>query len=163
MIAHIKDGKVVNTYPEAKGRVTFANGDTVSPPDLGAYGDEQIVPVVLVTVDNSTGTRKRSSIVQTVEADRVLRTTTISNIPIEEIRAGMSCSKMQGVLTLGEANWSKVMAFYTTDATWVQKPVIDSAGQWQRVSENIQFIGYLIGFNDEQMDSLFTTAALVEA
>jgi hypothetical protein len=88
---------------------------------------------------------------------------TVENIPIENVRVEMSCTKMQGVLTLGEANWSKVMGFYTTDATWVQKAIIDSAANWQRLSENIAFFGYLIGFDDEQMDDLFAAAALVEA
>jgi hypothetical protein len=87
---------------------------------------------------------------------------TVENIPIEDVRAEMSCTKMQGVLTLGEANWSKVMAFYTTDATWVQKAIIDSAANWRRTSDDLKFIGYLIGFDDEQMDAMFA-AALVEA
>jgi hypothetical protein len=86
---------------------------------------------------------------------------TIADMSIEDIRAGMSCTKMQGVLTLGEANWSKVMDFYTRDATWVQKAIIDSAANWQRTSENLELIGYLIGFDDAQMDAMFTAAAAV--
>ena len=161
MLAHIKDGKVIRTYHEGKGRVTFANGDTVSPPTAGTYGNEQLVTIVVVTVDNSTTTRTKRATVETVEDARVLRTVTITDVSIEDIRAGMSCTKMQGVLTLGEANWSKVMAFYTTDATWVQKAIIDSAANWQRTSDDLKFIGYLIGFDDEQMDTLFA-AAVVE-
>ena len=158
MLAHIKDGQVIRTYHDGKGRVTFENGSTVSPPAAGTYGDEQLVPVVEVTIDNSTTTRTTSASVDTVEADRVIRTVTISDMAIEDIRAGKSCTKMQGVLTLGEANWSKVMDFYTTDATWVQKAIIDSAANWQRTSENLELIGYLIGFNDTQMDDLFDAA-----
>jgi hypothetical protein len=86
---------------------------------------------------------------------------TVENIPIEDARAKMSCTKMQGVLTLGEANWSKVMNFYTTDATWVQKAIIDSAANWRRTSDDLKFIGYLIGFDANQMDALFA-AAVVE-
>jgi hypothetical protein len=163
MIAHIKDGKVIRTYHDGKGRVTFGDGNTVSPPASGVYGDEQLSPVVEVTVDNSTTTRTNRATVETVEAGRVLRTVTITDMSIEDVRAEMSCTKMQGVLTLGEANWSKVMNFYTTDATWVQKAIIDSAANWRRTSENIAFFGYLIGFDDEQMDALFAAAALVEA
>jgi hypothetical protein len=100
---------------------------------------------------------------ETYETGRWVIGYTVENIPIEDVRAGMSCTKMQGVLTLGETNWSKVMAFYTTNATWVQKAIIDSAANWQRTSENIAFFGYLIGFDDEQMDALFAAAALVEA
>jgi hypothetical protein len=163
MLAHIKAGQVIHTYHDGRGRVTFKNGITVSPPTAGVYGDEQLVPIVVVTVDKSTTARTTSTSVDTVEADRVLRTVTISDVGIEDIRAGLSCTKMQGVLTLGEANWSKVMAFYTTDATWVQKAIIDSAANWERISENIAFFGYLIGFSDEQMDTMFAAAALVEA
>jgi hypothetical protein len=163
MLAHIEGGKVIGEYNEGKGRVTFKSGITVSPPTAGVYGDEQLVPIVVVTVDKSTTTRTTSATVDTVEADRVLRTVTISDVGIEDIRAGLSCTKMQGVLTLGEANWSKVMAFYTTEATWVQKAIIDSAANWERISENIAFFGYLIGFSDEQMDTMFAAAALVEA
>jgi hypothetical protein len=167
MLAHIKAGQVISEYNEGKGRVTFENGSTVSPPAAGVYGDEQygfeqLVPIVVVTVDNSTTTHTTSARVDTVETDRVLRTVTISDVPIEDIRAGKSCSKMQGVLTLGEANWSKVMKFYTTDATWVQRAVIDSAGEWQRSSQNIAFFGYLLNFDDEEMDTMFDAAKLLE-
>ena len=159
MLAHIKDGQIIRRYHDGKGRATFENGKTVSPPVAGVYGDEQLVPIVEVTVDNSTTTRTNQATVETVEADRVLRTVTISDMAIEDIRKGMSCTKMQGVLTLGEANWSKVMAFYTTDATWVQKAIIDSAANWRRTSDDLKFIGYLIGFDDGQMDELFTIAS----
>jgi hypothetical protein len=100
---------------------------------------------------------------ETYETGRWVIGYTVENIPIEDVRAGMSCTKMQGVLTLGEANWSKVMNFYTTDATWVQKAIIDSAANWQRTSDDLKFIGYLIGFDANQMDALFAAAALVEA
>jgi hypothetical protein len=75
-------------------------------------------------------------------------------------RESMSCSKMQGILTLGETKWGEVLTYRET-ATWSEKMVIDSAQEWQRTSENIQFIGYLIGFTDEQMDEMFTAATTV--
>jgi len=84
-LAHIKDGKVIRIY-HGTGRVTFENGDTVSPPTAGVYGVERLVPVVDVTVDNSKTTRTKSSTVETVEADRVLRTVTITDVPIADIR-----------------------------------------------------------------------------
>jgi hypothetical protein len=98
MLAHIKAGQVISEYNEGKGRVTFGNGSTVSPPTAGVYGDEQygfeqLVPIVVVTVDNSTTARTTSTSVDTVEADRVLRTVTISDMPIEAIRAGTSIGK----------------------------------------------------------------------
>ena len=173
-LAHIKDGKVIRTY-HGTGRVTFENGDTVSPPTAGVHGIERLVPVVDVTVDNSKTTRTKSSMVETVEADRVLRTVTITDVPIADIRDGMVVPAMQGILTLGEQNWTKVLAYRnqefvaaTNDSpeiratSWQEKMIIDSAQDWRRTSQNIQFIGHLIGFNDEQMDALFISAVQIK-
>lgn len=77
-------------------------------------------------------------------------------------RAAMSCSRMQGILTLGEEKWGEVLTYRET-ATWAEKIIIDDSGQWERVSENIEFIGYLVGYSDEQMDDLFRAAMLVKA
>jgi hypothetical protein len=81
---------------------------------------------------------------------------------VEDIRKGMVVSAMQGILTLGETNWGRVLAYRET-ASWVEQMIIDSAQDWRRTSQNIQFIGYLLGFSDDQMDTMFTAAALVEA
>jgi hypothetical protein len=86
----------------------------------------------------------------------------VNDLPIETIRAGMSCSKMQGILTLGETAWGKVLTYRET-ASWAEKMVIDSAQDWNRTSENIAFFGYLLNYTDEQMDVMFTTAAQVTA
>jgi len=160
-LAHIKDGKVIRTY-HGTGRVTFENGDTVSPPTAGVHGIERLVPVVDVTVDNSKTTRTKSSTVETVEADRVLRTVTVSDMTIKDIREGMVVSRMQGVIALGESNWAKVMEFHKNSATHIQRAVIDSAVNWQRNSEDLQFIAHLIGFDDDQMDALFISAVQIE-
>jgi hypothetical protein len=163
MLAHIRNGETIGRYHNGKGRVTLENGGTVSPPVAGYInGNDRIVPVVDVTVDNSTTTRTNRATVETVEADRVLRTVTISDVSIEDIRAGQVVSAMQGILTLGETNWGKVITYRET-ASWPEQMIIDSAQNWRRTSQNIQFIGYLIGFSDDQMDTMFTAAALVEA
>jgi hypothetical protein len=108
MLAHIKAGQVISEYNEGKGRVTFGNGSTVSPPTAGVYGDEQygfeqLVPIVVVTVDNSTTARTTSTSVDTVEADRVLRTVTISDMAIEDIRAGTFLTRRAFCLALAVA------------------------------------------------------------
>ena len=77
-------------------------------------------------------------------------------------RAGMTCSKMQGILTLGEAKWNEVLAYRDT-ASWAEQIIIDSATDWHRTSHNIQFIGYLVGFTDAEMDDLFIMAQSVDA
>jgi len=76
-------------------------------------------------------------------------------------RATMSCSRMQGILTLGEARWAAVMAYYETSATWAERVIIDSAGDWSRNSENIAFFGYLLNMSDAEMDALFDQAATI--
>ena len=73
--------------------------------------------------------------------------------------AKLSCTKMQGILTLGETKWGEVLAYRDhADTTWAQKMIIDSAQDWRRISENIKFIGYLIGFDNDQMDAMFIEA-----
>ena len=72
-------------------------------------------------------------------------------------REGMSCTALQGKLAIGEDLWTEVVAYRDT-APWSQKMVIDSSDVWHRNSEDIQFLGYLLGVTDEQMDNLFRFA-----
>ena len=69
---------------------------------------------------------------------------------------------MQGILTLGETEWGKILTYRET-ATWQERIVIDSAEDWQRNSQNIAFFGHLLDYTDEQMDALFIAAAKVTA
>jgi hypothetical protein len=77
-------------------------------------------------------------------------------------REAMVISPLQGILTLGETGWGKVLAYRDT-ASWAEKIVIDNAADWVRTSQNIAFFGYLLGYTDEQMDALFIAAAQVTA
>ena len=80
-----------------------------------------------------------------------------------EARASMpTISPMQGILTLGETEWGKILTYRET-ATWQERIVIDSAEDWQRNSQNIAFFGHLLDYTDEQMDALFIAAAKVTA
>ena len=83
-------------------------------------------------------------------------------VDLAAARQEMSCSKMQGILTLGETKWGEVLAYRET-ATWSEKMIIDSAQDWRRTSQNIQFIGYLVGYTDTEMDALFIVAQSVDA
>jgi hypothetical protein len=74
----------------------------------------------------------------------------------------MVISPLQGILTLGETEWGKVLAYRET-ASWQERIVIDNAADWVRTSQNIAFFGYLLGYSPEQMDELFTAAAQVTA
>lgn len=157
-LAHIRSGSVVRKYIGSSGRVSLENGDTVSPPVAGYInGNDRIVGVVVVTVDNSTTALTEKTVVEVVEDSRVLRTVTISDVTIEVIRAGMTCTPLQGKLALGEALWGKVMAYRDT-ASWAEQMVIDDSAVWGRTSQDIQFIGYLVGVTDLEMDDLFRLA-----
>jgi len=77
---------------------------------------------------------------------------------LAEERAAMTCSRMQGILVLGEARWAKVLAYRDT-ATWAERIVVESAGDWVRNSENIAFFAWLLGLADGEVDDLFRAAA----
>jgi len=80
-----------------------------------------------------------------------------------KVRAAMpTISPMQGILTLGETEWDKILTYRET-ATWQERIVIDNAADWFRTSENIAFFGHLLNYTDEQMDAMFIAAAKVRA
>jgi len=83
-------------------------------------------------------------------------------IALAQARAAMVISPMQGILTMGETEWGKVLAYRDT-ASWQERIVIDSALDWRRDSQNIAFFGHLLGYTDDQMDALFIAAAQVKA
>ena len=83
-------------------------------------------------------------------------------IALAQARSAMVISPLQGILTLGETEWGKVLAYRET-ASWAEKVLIDSAQDWKRTSQNIAFFGYLLGYTDAQMDALFIAAAQVTA
>jgi len=77
-------------------------------------------------------------------------------------RTTMACTPMQGILALGEVNWSTILTYRET-ASWQEKIIIDSAQTWVRNSQNIAFFQYLLGFTDTQVDDLFRAAMLIDA
>jgi hypothetical protein len=88
--------------------------------------------------------------------------------PPEELlaaeRAGMSCSAMQGKLAVGPTMWAQVEAYRDSETTtWAERIIIDSAGQWMRMSQNIAFFAYLLGLSDAEVDDLFRAAAEIDA
>lgn len=78
-------------------------------------------------------------------------------------RSSAKCSPMQGKLALGQIEWAKVEAYRDNYATWAEKVVIDSAQEWRRNSQDIQFFGHLLEYSDEQMDALFDAAMSISA
>ena len=84
------------------------------------------------------------------------------SIALAQARAEMVISPLQGILTLGEKEWNKVLTYRET-ATWQERVVIDNAADWVRTSQNIAFFGYLLDYTPEEMDALFIAAAQVTA
>lgn len=78
-------------------------------------------------------------------------------------RTSAKCSPMQGKLALGQTEWAKIENYRDTQATWAQRIVIDSAQEWRRNSQDIQFFAYLLGYDEDQLDVLFTSAMQITA
>ena len=77
-------------------------------------------------------------------------------------RAAMSCSELQGRLTLGPEVCAMLDALAVNPLTpWAMRQTIAKAGTWYRLSQLIDEMGYLLGYDDAQMDSLFRAAGRV--
>lgn len=78
-------------------------------------------------------------------------------------RAGMACSRLQGRLVLGEATCDALDAMAADPQTpWAMRQTINNAIEWQRTSQAITELGYLLGYTETQMDDLFRAAMVVE-
>ena len=154
--------------------MTFEDGSTVSPPAVGIYGNDRIVLVVEVTVDNSTTTRTTRATVETVEVGRVLRTVTISDMAIEDIRAVTSIGKGEfcmgliglGIIAPSEAvsaargNWPTSMDAFLSYLTADQAIAVQI--DWAtraKISRNNVFVltlgSWLDGVTPQILDTLF--------
>lgn len=87
MIAHIRNGVLIQQYRGDTGWVTLEDGNKMSPPVLGTYGNDKIVPVVEEINDTSTGTVStvRTDTGWQVESDRVYRLITVRDMTAQEI------------------------------------------------------------------------------
>ena len=78
-------------------------------------------------------------------------------------RAAMACSRLQGRLVLGEATCNALDAIANDDLTpWAMRQTINNAIEWRRTSQAMTELGYLLGYDDAQMDDLFRTAMTVD-
>lgn len=89
MYAHIRNGQIINQFRDLRGWVTLENGDKMSPPVVGTYGEDKIVPVVVDNQDTSTGTVPTTveDTGFTVEPDRVYRLVTTRDMTPAELDA----------------------------------------------------------------------------
>lgn len=78
-------------------------------------------------------------------------------------RAAMKCSRLQGRLVLGEATCTALDAIAVDDLTpWAMRQTIQNAIEWNRTSQSMTELGYLLGYTDTQMDDLFRQAMTVD-
>ena len=84
------------------------------------------------------------------------------SITLAAWRTTARCSRMQGILALGETRWATVLEYRAT-ATWSEVVVIDDARDWFRNSETIQLFGWLLNLTDTEIDALFVAAAAITA
>jgi hypothetical protein len=80
-------------------------------------------------------------------------------LTIEQIRAGMSCTQLQGKLAIGETLWGEVITYRDTHASWSERMIIDNSAGWHRTSKVIVLLGKVLGVTDLEMDDLFRLAA----
>tara|TARA_R110000782_G_scaffold106459_1_gene194672 strand:- start:2675 stop:3160 length:486 start_codon:yes stop_codon:yes gene_type:complete len=122
--------------------------------DLGFYG---VAAVRNVQPSHDPATQSNSKGVTALVDGVWVNEWLVADKPIGSIREGMTCTPLQGKLAIGETLWAGVVT-YSETAPWVQRMVIESASNWHRTSQDIQFIGYLLGVTDIEMDDLFRLA-----
>jgi hypothetical protein len=77
-------------------------------------------------------------------------------------RAGMTCSRLQGRLTLGPDTCAVLDAIADDPAEpWPLRETIRHATEWHRTSETIDALAWVLGYTDGEMDSLFEAAGQV--
>lgn len=99
-----------------------------------------------------------------IDWGQMITATALAEAELQSRRATMSCSRLQGRLTLGEAVCAQLDALAADPATpWAMREAITNAATWNRSSQTIDELAYLLGFTAEQMDALFEQAASVTA
>ena len=87
----------------------------------------------------------------------------VRTIPIDELRAGMVCTRLQGRLALGEAEIARLDAFIDSfPNNWSLRQVVDNAVTWRRTSQDMVMLGFALDYSPEKMDETFVRAMAVE-
>ncbi|MEM9968504.1 MAG: hypothetical protein AAF755_10420 [Pseudomonadota bacterium] len=82
---------------------------------------------------------------------------------IAALRPEMTVSRLTGRLVLGEQVCAQLDAVANDAETpWAMRQTIAYAQTWRRMSEEIDEIGYLLGFDEEQKDTLFLQAMALD-
>ena len=138
MLAHIRSGTLIKIYPDEKGWVDLADGQRASPPVAGfVHGDDRVVAYVEETVASNTKARTTRAVETIVEADRVVRRTTISDVPIETQRESVELDRFEfaraaaaaGFITYEEAaEWAAGIAMPATVRAVIQALPVEAQG-----------------------------------
>jgi hypothetical protein len=106
-------------------------------------------PATQVLSDTGTALEGKNWVVQWV----------VNDLPIETIRAGMTCSRTQGKTVIGPDVWDQVTALAEDMETpWGLKVVIYDTYVWNRLDPNMDALIWAMGLTPEQADDLFRTA-----
>ena len=95
----------------------------------------------------------------TIDFARMITPEALAANTLATRRAGMVCSRLQGRLTLGPQICAELDALAADEDTpWAMREIIVNAATWQRNSQTIDELAWLLGFKAEQMDQMFETA-----
>jgi len=164
MLAHVRNGQVITTYPVADGWVILANGDRVSPPVAGyVRGNDKILNVEIEEIDNSTGERAGSNTEWIVQTDKVIRRTTITDLPSEVPQVVSMAQLRLALIDSGQLSGFdtalKALPVNQKEkvlAVWEYAPTVHRAGKF------VAMLMAKFNITKQQMDNVFTAAAAIE-
>jgi hypothetical protein len=180
-LAQIRNGEIVAWFNEGKGRVEWTGGGSTSPAMAGAVspdGTEKLLPEVIEFDDTSTRNQRAKSETITVEAARVLRLVTVTDVPVETLRDQASMPRRDfAIAALGEG-WvteAEAIAWAAGQAipAWVEQIIDANIPEASRALVKIQTLtdpdvkrtGQLMpmlqsakGVSDAALDALFSIA-----
>ena len=98
----------------------------------------------------------------TIDFARMITPEALAANTLATRRAGMVCSRLQGRLTLGPQICAELDALAADPETpWAMREIIANAATWQRNSQTIDELAWLLGFEPEAMDQLFDAAMII--
>ncbi len=80
-----------------------------------------------------------------------------------EWRNTASCSRAQGKIALGEAEWNRFQELRNdADLPWAMRVAADDTYEWRRNSQAMDEFAWLMGYDALGMDDLFLEAMEIE-
>ena len=133
----------------------------LTPKLLAKYGVYPARDMNRPTIDANQRATLSESLTQ-VDGEWV-REWTVRALTQDEVRAGMVCTRLQGRLALGKAEIDRLDAFIDSfPNSWSLREVVDNSVNWRRTSQDMQMLGFALGYDDAQMDETFSRAMVIE-